>query len=87
MTGEQCRKARERLDCTRSELATAADVPAWFIAAFEDGRATPDFLADYQVDLRVALQEAGVEFIAERTAAGQGRGSPSRAPIALLSEG
>jgi hypothetical protein len=25
MTGEQCRKARERLDCTRSELATAAE--------------------------------------------------------------
>ena len=43
MTGDQCREARERVDGTRLELATAADVPLWFIAAFEDGKATPDF--------------------------------------------
>ena len=29
----------------RLKLAVAADVPAWFIAAFEDGKATPGFLA------------------------------------------
>ena len=40
MTGEQCRKARERLDWTRFDLATAACVPAWFMAAFEDGKTT-----------------------------------------------
>jgi len=41
MTGDQCRGARERLNWTRFELSTAADVPLWFIAAFEDGKATP----------------------------------------------
>jgi hypothetical protein len=34
----------------------------WFIAAFEDGRATPDFLVCYEVSLRAALEAAGVEF-------------------------
>jgi hypothetical protein len=42
MTGEQCRAARERLNWTRHELATATNAPLWFIAAFEDGRARPD---------------------------------------------
>jgi hypothetical protein len=56
MTGEQCRAARERLNWARHELATAADVPIWFIAAFEDGKATPDFLAGYEVDLSTALE-------------------------------
>ena len=60
MTGEQCREARERLNWTRLELATATNVPLWFIAAFEDGKATPDFLAGYEVDLRAALEAAGV---------------------------
>ena len=32
----------------------------WFIAAFEDGKATPDFLAGYEVDLRAALESAGM---------------------------
>ena len=40
MTGEQCREARERMGWTRLQLATATDVPLWFIAAFEDGKAT-----------------------------------------------
>jgi hypothetical protein len=65
MTGEQCREARERMGWTRLQLATATDVPLWFIAAFEDCKATPDFLAGYEVDLRAALESAGVEFIAE----------------------
>jgi predicted transcriptional regulator len=55
MTGEECREARERLNWTRGELAEAADVLLRFIAAFEDGKATPDFLAGYEVDLHVAL--------------------------------
>ena len=42
MTGEECREARERLNWTRHDLARAADVPLWFISAFEDSRATPD---------------------------------------------
>jgi ribosome-binding protein aMBF1 (putative translation factor) len=45
MTGEQCCAARERLAWTRLELATTTNVPVWFIAAFEDGKATPEFLA------------------------------------------
>jgi hypothetical protein len=62
MTGEECREARERLNWTRLDLATAADVPVWFVAAFEDGKATPDFLVCYEVELRAALESAGVEF-------------------------
>jgi hypothetical protein len=61
MTGEQCREARGRLNWTRHELCEAASVPLWFIAAFEDGRATPDFLVAYEVDLRAALEAAGEE--------------------------
>ena len=34
--------------------------PPLFIAAFEDGKATPDFLAGYEVGLRAALESAGV---------------------------
>jgi hypothetical protein len=45
-------------DWTRSELATAADLPLWFIAACEDGKETPDFLAGYEIDLRAALDRA-----------------------------
>ena len=58
MTCEECREARERLNWTRHELATAAGVPVWFIAAFEDGKATPDFLAGYEVGLCAALEAA-----------------------------
>ena len=39
----------------KTELATAADAPLWFIAAFADGKETPDFLAGYEIDLRAAL--------------------------------
>jgi hypothetical protein len=35
MTPDQCRAARERLNWTRDELRKAADVPLWFVAAFE----------------------------------------------------
>jgi DNA-binding XRE family transcriptional regulator len=65
ITGEQCRAARERLDWTRFELATATDVPRWFIAAFEDGKAMPDFLAGYEVDLRATLESAGMREVGE----------------------
>ena len=71
MTGEQCREARERLNWTRHDLATATGVPLWFIAAFEDGKATPDFLAGYEVNLRATLESAGVIFVEEN---GEGPG-------------
>jgi len=62
MTGEECREARERLNWTRLDLSTATNVPLWFIAAFEDGRSTPDLLVAYEIDLRAVLEAAGAEF-------------------------
>jgi hypothetical protein len=53
--------SRARLNWTRHELSQAADVPLWFIAAFEDGKATPDFLVCWEVELRTALEAAGAE--------------------------
>jgi len=49
------------MDCTRMQLATATDVLLWFVAAFEDGKPTPDFLVGYEMDLQAALESAGVE--------------------------
>ena len=71
MTGEECREARERLNWTRFDLSTATNVPLWFIAAFEDGRSTPDFLVCWEVELRAALEAAGVIFVEEN---GEGPG-------------
>jgi DNA-binding XRE family transcriptional regulator len=55
MTPDQCRAARERLNWTRDELRKAADVPLWFIAAFEHGRETPGFLVCWEVAMEAAL--------------------------------
>jgi DNA-binding XRE family transcriptional regulator len=71
MTGDECREARERMNWTRHELATAANVPLWFIAAFEDGRPTPDFLAGYEVGLCVALESGDVDETRGRKGAGR----------------
>jgi hypothetical protein len=35
-------------------------VPLWFIAAFEDEEETPAFLAGHEVDVRNALESAGI---------------------------
>jgi hypothetical protein len=59
------REARERVSWTRLERATAVDVPLWFIAAFEDDRATPGLLAGYEVDLRAVLESAGMREVGE----------------------
>jgi hypothetical protein len=59
------------LNWTRHELATAAYVPLWFIADFEDGKATPGFFAGYEVSLGAALESAGVIFVEEN---GEGPG-------------
>jgi hypothetical protein len=37
-------------------------VPLWFIAAFEDGKETPGFLAGYELDMRDALESVGIGF-------------------------
>jgi hypothetical protein len=50
---------------TRLDRPTATNVPLWFDAAFEDGKASPAATLVYELDLRRALEAAGVEFIAE----------------------
>ena len=61
MSPEQCREARERLNWTRQDLAKAADVPLWFICAFEDDDA-PEFLMYYEVAMREAFEDVGIGF-------------------------
>ena len=74
MSPEQCRKARERLNWTRAELSDAARVPLWFIAAFEDGKDTAEFLAGFEVDMQRVFEEVGIGFTLE-IAAGRIRGA------------
>ena len=59
MTPDQCRAARERRNWTPDELRKAADVPLWFVAAFEDGKETPGFLVCWEVAMAAALGDAG----------------------------
>ena len=59
MTPDQCRAARERRNWTRDELCKVADVPLWFVAAFEDGKETPGFLVCWEVAMEAALGDAG----------------------------
>ena len=59
MTPDECRAARERLNWTRDELRKAAEVPLWFIAAFEDGKETPGFLVCWEMAIATALRDAG----------------------------
>jgi predicted transcriptional regulator len=59
MSPDQCRKARELLRWTRRELADAAGVNLWIVAAFEDGR---DILPHYEIELRPALEAVGIGF-------------------------
>jgi transcriptional regulator with XRE-family HTH domain len=61
MTPDQCREARELLRWTQGELAEAADVPSWFVVAFED-EDSPAFLAHYEIAMREALEAAGINF-------------------------
>jgi hypothetical protein len=63
MSPEQCREARERLKWSRHDLAVAADVPLWFIAAFEEQNDTAAaFLAHYELAMRDALEAVGIGF-------------------------
>ena|ERR1700722_20230802 len=48
--------------CTRDELSRAADVPLWFLVAFEDDKGTAGFLAHWEVALWTALGRAGSDF-------------------------
>ena len=64
MTPDQCRAAREHRNWARDELRKAADVPLWFVAAFEDGKETPGFLVCWEVAIEAALGDAGAFEIA-----------------------
>jgi predicted transcriptional regulator len=61
MAPDQCRKARGLLRWSQRDLAAAADVPLWFVIAFEDGD-SPAVMAGHEVDLREALEAAGIKF-------------------------
>jgi DNA-binding XRE family transcriptional regulator len=56
---DQCREARAILKWTRGELADAAGVTLWVVAAFEDGR---DILPHYEIEIRAALEAVGIGF-------------------------
>ncbi|MGD0184697.1 MAG: hypothetical protein ABSC25_05540 [Roseiarcus sp.] len=61
MSPDDCREARELLQWSQRDLAAAADVPLWFVVAFEDGD-SPAFLAHYEIALREALEAVGIGF-------------------------
>jgi hypothetical protein len=61
---DQYREARDRLRWSQGECADAADVPLWFVVAFEDDD-SPAFLAHYEIALREALEAVGISFAFE----------------------
>jgi len=65
MSPDQSRAARELINWSRHQLSQAADVPLWFIAAFEDGKETAAFLAGYELSMRDAFEHVGVGFLFE----------------------
>jgi predicted transcriptional regulator len=56
---DQCRQARKILKWTWSELADAAGVTTWIVAAFEDGA---EVLPFYEMEIRAALEAVGIGF-------------------------
>jgi hypothetical protein len=44
---------------SRRQLADAANVTLWIVAAFEDGR---DILPHYEIEIRAALEAVGIGF-------------------------
>ena len=61
MSPDQCREARGLLLWSQRGLAAAAGVPLWFVIAFED-EDSPALMAGHEVDLREALEAAGIKF-------------------------
>ena len=59
MSPDQCREARAILKWTRRELADAAGITLWVVAAFEEGR---DILPHYEIEIRAALEAVGIGF-------------------------
>jgi hypothetical protein len=60
MSPEQCQATREVLKWTRRELADAADVPLWFVAAFENGDDGLAFLAHWEIQIRENFEAVGI---------------------------
>jgi hypothetical protein len=56
---DQCRQARDTLKWTPGELAGAAGVPPWVVAAFEEEREVSP--AD-EAAIRAALEAVGISF-------------------------
>ena len=56
---DQCRQARDILKWTPSELAEAAAVTPWVIAAFEEGR---EVSPAHEEAIRSALEAVGIGF-------------------------
>ena len=56
---DQCRQARDILKWTPRELAEAAAVTPWVVAAFEEGR---EVSPAYEEAIRSALEAVGIGF-------------------------
>ena len=69
MSPNQCRQARDTLKWTPGELAGAAGVTPWVVAAFEEEREVSP--AD-EAAIRAALEAVGISFSLE-IALGRGR--------------
>ncbi|MEM9705158.1 MAG: helix-turn-helix transcriptional regulator [Pseudomonadota bacterium] len=63
ITREQCRAARALLDWSRAKLAEASSVSERTITDFERGARNP--INSSLIAIRLGLENAGVEFIAE----------------------
>jgi hypothetical protein len=86
MTPDQCRAAREHRNWTRDELRKAADVPLWFVAAFEDGKATPDFLVCWEVAMAAALGDADAGVAARELGGDPPFGSEEKANAYVMAQ-
>ena len=74
MGPNQSREARGLLRWSQGDLAAVSNVPLWFVIAFEDGD-SPALMAGHEVDLREALEAAGIKFDgADVTFAAEGHG-------------
>ena len=72
ITAAQCRAARALLGWSQDQLAVASNVAKATIATFETGKRTP-----YErtlIDMRKALEEAGVMLMADGEALDGGEG-------------
>ncbi len=73
MSPDQCREARSLLRWSQRDLAAAADVPPWFVIAFEDAD-SPALMTSHELDLREALEAAGINFDGDDVTLASGRG-------------